>query len=173
MVKIPDSSARPNGASQSNGPTSVNSSPSVISSPPLACPFNGQNGHSQKVNGDHVIKSDHNGGRSTNGNMPHNNVVIDKKGYVDEDVDDEPRRAVATVNNKSNGSHDNKVEEANAKDLAAEESAKEEEAKQDQEFIFIHDTGFTVKVYVPGCEPFDIQVSIIAQQHLTTRNLNS
>lgn len=30
----------------------------------------------------------------------------------------------------------------------------------DQEFIFIHDTGFTVKIVPPGVESFEIQVSI-------------
>lgn len=30
----------------------------------------------------------------------------------------------------------------------------------EQEFIFIHDTGFTVKIHAPGCEPFDIQVLV-------------
>lgn len=28
----------------------------------------------------------------------------------------------------------------------------------DQEFIFIHDTGFTVKIVPPGVDPFEIQV---------------
>lgn len=30
----------------------------------------------------------------------------------------------------------------------------------DQEFIFIHDTGFTVKIVPPGVEPFEIQVRV-------------
>lgn len=29
---------------------------------------------------------------------------------------------------------------------------------KDQEFVFIHDTGFTVKIVASGVEPFDIQV---------------
>lgn len=28
-----------------------------------------------------------------------------------------------------------------------------------QEVVFMHDTGFGVKICTPGCEPFDIQVS--------------
>ncbi|XP_076363788.1 clustered mitochondria protein homolog isoform X2 [Tachypleus tridentatus] len=35
------------------------------------------------------------------------------------------------------------------------------EEKQDLDFAFIQDTGFTVKIAVPGLEPFDIQVSSV------------
>lgn len=33
------------------------------------------------------------------------------------------------------------------------------DSPKDQEFVFIHDTGFVVKIVAPGVEPFDIQVS--------------
>lgn len=28
-----------------------------------------------------------------------------------------------------------------------------------EEFVFIHDTGFTIKIHAPGVDPFEIQVS--------------
>ena len=42
-----------------------------------------------------------------------------------------------------------------------ESDNKDNENFKDQEFVFIHDTGFTVKIVAPGVDPFDIQVIFI------------
>ena len=52
----------------------------------------------------------------------------------------------------SSENSDTKTVEDNPKDVSA--------GKQDQEFIFIHDTGFNVQIAAPGLEPFEIQVSV-------------
>ena len=42
-------------------------------------------------------------------------------------------------------------------------------ASSDQEFIFIHDTGFTVRIVPPGVESFEIQVREARAHHLCPR----
>lgn len=49
-------------------------------------------------------------------------------------------------------------DESNGK---VESAAGKSDPKSDQEFIFIHDTGFTVKIAPPGVDAFDIQVIIL------------
>lgn len=61
-------------------------------------------------------------------------------GYIEEEVDDEPS---ATVHKSCD---------------AVQSISASKPSNGEQEFIFIHDTGFTVKIHAPGCEPFDIQV---------------
>ena len=54
------------------------------------------------------------------------------------------------------------VEKGSMDDLVKEESKKEgNSGKKDdqQDVVFIQDTGFTVKIVAPNLEPFDIQVS--------------
>lgn len=41
----------------------------------------------------------------------------------------------------------------------------------DQEVIVIQDTGFTVKVHVPGIEPFPLQVSISQTPFIVLRSM--
>lgn len=60
---------------------------------------------------------------------------------------DQSIKTLATLNGRNEEQDD---KEQNAGDSAAKSS--------DQEFIFIHDTGFTVKIVPPGVEPFEIQV---------------
>lgn len=47
-------------------------------------------------------------------------------------------------------------------------SEKTDEEQQDQEFIFIHDTCFNVKIEAPGVEPFYIQVGHSCFQHIVS-----
>lgn len=42
-----------------------------------------------------------------------------------------------------------------------------------EEFVFIHDTGFTIKILAPGVDPFEIQVLFLPNsQGQTTAKLN-
>lgn len=78
--------------------------------------------------------------------IPHSNSL---NGFVDEDIDEElPSESV-----KSARTPEEKSSSCEEKDTEANESDKE------QEFVFIHDAGFVVKIVVPGLDPFDIQVS--------------
>ena len=60
-------------------------------------------------------------------------------GYIEEDVDDD-------------------VHPPTPADASSTEAKTSDSSKNDQEFIFIHDTGFTVKIQSQGGEPFEIQV---------------
>lgn len=51
---------------------------------------------------------------------------------------------------------DNKNNDKTEKETDAD---KEKDATNEQEVVFIQDTGFTVKIVSPSSEPFDIQVS--------------
>ncbi|RWS13928.1 hypothetical protein B4U79_14102 [Dinothrombium tinctorium] len=82
-------------------------------------------------------------------------------GYIEEEVDD--GCVVASNNtNTSNGVHnENKNTEENEKS----------DSKQDQEFIFIHDTGFNVQIVAPGVDPFEIQVWNIFRAKVSSMEL--
>ncbi|XP_011691675.1 PREDICTED: clustered mitochondria protein homolog isoform X1 [Wasmannia auropunctata] len=60
----------------------------------------------------------------------------------------------ATKEGEKEKDEDNKSSDKNEK-----EADKEKDATNEQEVVFIQDTGFTVKIVSPGSEPFDIQVS--------------
>ncbi|XP_037088589.1 clustered mitochondria protein homolog isoform X1 [Pollicipes pollicipes] len=74
---------------------------------------------------------------------------------------------------KNSGDYDNAAMETDGMEKDGVEKAELEETKEsgeksgetkekggkDQEVVFIQDVGFTVKMYAPGLEPFDIQVS--------------
>ena len=53
------------------------------------------------------------------------------------------------------------VNDDKEKDVVSSKDVQDKDEKQDQEFIFIHDTGFSVRMVAPGVEPFDIQVSVL------------
>ena len=55
------------------------------------------------------------------------------------------------LNNAIDDKNDNKSEESNSKDEL-------DKSKNDQELIFIHDTGFNIKISCPSIETFDLQV---------------
>jgi hypothetical protein len=76
-------------------------------------------------------------------------------GYIDEDVDDE--RPVA----KQPAPDADTVVKKNG-DVSANVSAdstQSESLTDDQEFIFIHEDAFNVKINAPRLDPFEIQVS--------------
>lgn len=75
--------------------------------------------------------------------------------------------------NKKNGSikKDNGQENGNLNEIEtvekvngtidqnkAEDSSQLDKTKNDQELIFIHETGFNIKISCPGIETFDLQV---------------
>lgn len=76
------------------------------------------------------------------------------------------------ASNTSTSNHKNQEEEAPDSTIevinknpmnedSSDNKSKEDESKassSDQEFIFIHDTGFTIKIAAPCLEPFEIQV---------------
>lgn len=67
--------------------------------------------------------------------------------YIEEDIDESiiVKKNENTFEKESNDSDSKKAEET--ADI------------KDQEFVFIHDAGFIVKIVAPGVEPFDIQVN--------------
>jgi hypothetical protein len=92
-------------------------------------------------------------------------------GYIEEDIDDETPSSLSSSENISI-INDKKIElmkdsdDKSANNITLENNYetnqnKDEDAKQDQEFIFIHDTGFNVQIAAPGLEPFEIQVILI------------
>lgn len=66
--------------------------------------------------------------------------------YIEEDIDEGIGHSTKSL-----------VEEM---DTTKESDSKKSDSDnfKDQEFVFIHDTGFTVKIVASGVEPFDIQV---------------
>jgi len=76
-----------------------------------------------------------------------------------------------TNNNQSNKS--SKEETSSCSDNDKKDDGKEEKSSSDQEFIFIHDTGFTVKIAAPGLEPFDIQVIFFVSAVILATNFES
>ncbi|XP_022252405.1 clustered mitochondria protein homolog [Limulus polyphemus] len=77
--------------------------------------------------------------------------------YIEKDVDDDnsPTHSVAKLSmNLKNPEKDKNGDTQKDKSSILE-------GNQDQEFVFLQDMGFTVKLAVPGLEPFDIQVSSI------------
>jgi len=96
-----------------------------------------------------------------------NNINGTTNGYIEEDIDDETSSspndcsAKHIINEKKLNELNNDFK--NADNITLDDSnqtnqSKDEDAKQDQEFIFIHDTGFNVKIAATGLEPFEIQV---------------
>jgi hypothetical protein len=53
----------------------------------------------------------------------------------------------------------NDVNKQNSSDRTKEDMDETKSSNSDQEFIFIHDTGFTIKIAAPCLEPFEMQVS--------------
>ncbi|XP_022255946.1 clustered mitochondria protein homolog [Limulus polyphemus] len=80
-------------------------------------------------------------------------------GYIEEDIDDDDETTTQPlskliVKSKSPEKDTNGVTEKSESLIKLEDNS-----KQEQEFVFIQDTGFTVKIAAPGLEPFDVQVS--------------
>ncbi|RWS27357.1 hypothetical protein B4U80_02506, partial [Leptotrombidium deliense] len=94
-----------------------------------------ENGNSESTKDKHIIKNGY------------------ANGYVDEDVDD------GQYSPKVNGSDLNAVQQLKNGVENETDAADKTDNKQDQEFIFIHDTGFNVQIVAPGVDPFEIQVS--------------
>lgn len=71
----------------------------------------------------------------------------------------QPPQSNGAINGATNGmsTDESTVVNGHVADEGAQ-STKDDEGK-DQEFVFIHDTGFNVKICPPGTEQFDIQVS--------------
>lgn len=76
-----------------------------------------------------------------------NGTVQKKNGFIEEDIDDD-----SNFNKINSKSTETKMEDKKLENKIVEEN-------KEQEYVFIQDTGFTVKMIVPGLEPFDIQVS--------------
>lgn len=67
--------------------------------------------------------------------------------YMEEDIDEADKNSTKTTD-----------ECESSKD--ADSKKNDIDNLKDQEFVFIHDTGFVVKIVAQGVEPFDIQVTI-------------
>lgn len=142
MVKMPipcDIITSDQGPSGSTGSSTSNGSTSSHPSKSSNLNENSCNGrHGPVQNGGNAVTDSPPSQQSTNGHAA---------GYIDEDVDDEQQLKTP---------HDT---------LLSPSSSTSKPASNEQEFIFIHDTGFTVKIHAPGCEPFDIQVPCSVLNH--------
>ncbi|XP_035227137.1 clustered mitochondria protein homolog isoform X1 [Stegodyphus dumicola] len=78
------------------------------------------------------------------------NILTNKNcgSFIEEDVDDGVFQKMDSINNESIN-----------KETFNEKNEGIIDASKEQEFVFIHDAGFVVKIIAPGVEPFDIQVS--------------
>jgi hypothetical protein len=59
---------------------------------------------------------------------------------------------------EQNNENEDIISESN--DKSKDEESKDPSSATDQEFIFIHDTGFNVLIHCPGLEAFEIQVCL-------------
>lgn len=79
-------------------------------------------------------------------------------GKENSDLKDESVVGVNQSSDKNDKDDDKNVDKNVDKNGTSNDEASDK-AKTDQELIFIHDTGFTIKVSAPGVETFDLQVS--------------
>ncbi|XP_038614939.1 clustered mitochondria protein homolog isoform X2 [Tachyglossus aculeatus] len=75
------------------------------------------------------------------------------------DAEAQKRQELLPVMALVNGGSENGKEEAPRENGHVEEEEEDGEPGDEQEVIVIQDTGFTVKVFAPGTEPFSLQVS--------------
>lgn len=74
---------------------------------------------------------------------------------------DDSNTSTSNHKNLDGEASDSTIEVINKNQDSSDNKSKEDESKassSDQEFIFIHDTGFTIKIAAPCLEPFEIQV---------------
>uniref|UniRef100_A0A646QCK0 Clustered mitochondria protein homolog n=1 Tax=Hemiscolopendra marginata TaxID=943146 RepID=A0A646QCK0_9MYRI len=83
-----------------------------------------------------------------------------EKEVLDEETNDSTTDGKTSVD-ETKESKSNKMEQNESKDETSKTSDKEAGGEKDenQDMVILQDTGFTVKLCVPGLEPFDIQVS--------------
>lgn len=74
-------------------------------------------------------------------------------GFIDEDVDYE-MPVVLKKTSSINGS-----DQPTSTSKSKSDSTTNDDAETNDDFIFIQDTGFNIKIAAPGMEPFDLQVS--------------
>ena len=151
MVKMPipcDIITSDQGQSGSTGSSTSNGSTS--SHPSKSSNLNDATKSSSNCNGRHSPVPNGNDPVTTSSSLPSQQTTNGHAaGYIDEDVDDEQQQPNKSVN---------LTKSANDTVLSPSSPSPSKPASNEQEFIFIHDTGFTVKIHAPGCEPFDIQV---------------
>lgn len=121
-------------------PSKIKDSPSKIDSP-----CNTVNGHSDKDEPKEMceeIKEIAPVSEKNNDDISMSNNAS----YIEEDIDEGIGHSTKSL-----------VEDM---DTTKESDCKKSDSDnfKDQEFVFIHDTGFTVKIVASGVEPFDIQV---------------
>lgn len=85
--------------------------------------------------------------------------IVSSKSKQQQQQKDKKTDAKQNGHENGNLSDETTIDKNGDKDCKADATSTDK-TKNDQELIFIHDTGFTIKVAAPGIETFDLQVSL-------------